>query len=60
VRALVAQPGERNLGTVTDPLGRRGIAIGADWSDQQPDFDKKNKVTLEPAPFGAREELIGG
>lgn len=58
MRALVAQPGVRNLGTVTDPLGRRGIAIGADWADQQPGFDKKNKVTLEPAPFGAREELI--
>jgi hypothetical protein len=58
MRALVAQPGIRNLGTVTDPLGRRGIAIGAAWSDQEPGFDKKGKVTMKQSPFGAREELI--
>lgn len=58
MRALATHPGVRNLGTVTDPLGRQGIAIGADWSDQQPSFDKKNRLTMGPAPYGAREELI--
>jgi hypothetical protein len=58
MRALVTQPGIRNLGTVTDPLGRPGIAIGADWSDQTPVPGKKGGVTMEKAPFGSREELI--
>jgi hypothetical protein len=34
MRAFAQQPGVRQLGTVTDPLGRRGIAIGADWGGQ--------------------------
>jgi hypothetical protein len=58
MRALVTQPGIRNLGTVTDPLGRPGIAIGADWSDQTPVPGEKGGVTMEKAPFGSREELI--
>jgi hypothetical protein len=58
MRALVAQPGIRNLGTVTDPLGRRGIAIGADWSDQGPKYGKGAKLMWGKTPFGAREELI--
>jgi hypothetical protein len=36
MRALADQPGVRQLGTVTDPLGRRGIAIGADWAGGHP------------------------
>jgi hypothetical protein len=30
MRALVALPGVRTIGTVTDPLGRKGIALAAD------------------------------
>ena len=60
MRALVTQAGVRNLGAVTDPLGRQGIAIGADRPDQRPHFDKKHRITrtMEPAPYGSREELI--
>jgi hypothetical protein len=58
MRALVAQPGIRNLGTVTDPLGRRAIAIGAGGPDQQSGFDKKGKVILDEAPFGLDDELL--
>jgi hypothetical protein len=30
MRALVAQPGVHAIGTITDPLGRRGVALAAD------------------------------
>jgi hypothetical protein len=36
MRALASQPGVQNLGTVTDPLGRPAIAVGADWSGARP------------------------
>jgi hypothetical protein len=57
MRALAAQPGVKNLGIVTDPLGRRGVAIGADWSDARPTL-KGGKPAWEPMGYGSREELI--
>ncbi|MFC4052453.1 hypothetical protein ACFOY4_22435 [Actinomadura syzygii] len=30
IKALAAQPGVHEIGRVTDPLGRRGVALGAD------------------------------
>jgi hypothetical protein len=57
MRALAAQPGVQNLGTVIDPLGRRGVAIGADWSDARPTV-KDGKPAWEPMGYRSREELI--
>ncbi len=49
MRMLVAQPGVRRLGTVTDPLGRTGIAIGGDWV--------WNSAIKDPG-YGVQEQLI--
>jgi hypothetical protein len=35
MRALAAQPGIRDYGTVTDAFGRRGIAVGYDSPDRE-------------------------
>jgi hypothetical protein len=61
MRALAEQPGVRQLGTVTDPLGRRGIAIGADWTGQRPALGQTAKGgQADRAKSGPleREELI--
>jgi hypothetical protein len=58
MRALVAQPGMRNLGTVTDPLGRPAIAIGAVGPFQQPGPGKKGKVTVDKDAYDARDDLL--
>lgn len=58
MRALVAQPGVRNLGTVTDPLGRRAVAIGAEWSAGRPDYGKDGKPGWVAFGHIDREELM--
>lgn len=50
MRALVAQPGLRTIGPVTDQLGRRGVAITADESSDDEDF--------KGDPYTEREQLI--
>ena len=72
MRALAAQPGIHNFGTVTDALGRTGIAVGADDPDQRVSYKiaknardpmdgspvKPSKVGWVKAEFGTREQLI--
>ncbi|GAA4609189.1 hypothetical protein GCM10023195_36800 [Actinoallomurus liliacearum] len=59
MRTVAAQPGVRSLGTVTDPLGRRAIAIGADWSDSRiAGLGKDRKPRWEKIGYTAREELL--
>lgn len=59
MRALAAQRGVRNLGNVTDPLGRQGVAVGADWSGVRPAGRiKDGQVRWEKVGYIAREELI--
>lgn len=72
LRALAAQPGVRGYGTVTDVLGRKGIAVGCDAPDREV-WTKSAKSANEPASgapgepsqvgwkkaaFGSRVELI--
>ncbi|GAA4620505.1 hypothetical protein GCM10023196_004760 [Actinoallomurus vinaceus] len=58
MRALAAQPGVRNLGTMTDPLGRRAIAFGADWTDGRPDRGRGGKVVWTKFGYTYREVLL--
>lgn len=62
MRALAELPGVRQLGTVTDPLGRRGIAIGADWIAGHPVLQhtaQGDQVTwVKSGPVSEREQLI--
>ncbi|MEV5705135.1 CU044_5270 family protein [Actinoallomurus sp. NPDC052274] len=59
MRTVAAQPGVRSLGTVTDPLGRRAIAIGADWTDSRPaGLGKDGKPRWEKIGYIGREELL--
>ncbi|WP_433177135.1 CU044_5270 family protein [Actinoallomurus sp. CA-150999] len=58
MRALAVQPGVRNLGTMTDPLGRRAIAIGADWSDTAPEPGKDGKLIWTKSAYAKREVLL--
>jgi hypothetical protein len=72
MRALAAQPGIHNFGTVTDAFGRTGIAVGADDPDQRVWYKiaknakdpmdgspvKPSKVGWAKAAYGTREQLI--
>jgi hypothetical protein len=72
MRALDAQPGIRDLGTVTDVFGRKGIAVGADSPEKVPSYtiDKNAKDPMDGTPvkpskvgwkkpdFGTRVQLI--
>ncbi|WP_131739918.1 CU044_5270 family protein [Actinomadura roseirufa] len=57
MRALAAQPGVRALGTAVDPLGRKGVALGAD--------EPVTRITgqygdpaADRGEYGSRVELI--
>jgi hypothetical protein len=50
MRALAAQPGVRSVDSVTDPLGRPGVALVGDWDD--------SATGLTPQGFESREEVI--
>jgi hypothetical protein len=62
MRALAELPGVRQLDTVTDPLGRRGIAIGADWTAGHPVLKhtaQGDQVTwVKSGSASEREQLI--
>ncbi|GLY87755.1 CU044_5270 family protein [Actinoallomurus iriomotensis] len=48
MRMLPKLPGVYSVGTVTDPLGRKGIAYAADWPDSGPLYHG----------FGSRTEIV--
>lgn len=74
MRALAAQPGVQEYGTVTDAFGRTGIAVGVEEPDRrvwhkagknakpingEPGApDRPGKVGWEKAPYGSRDQLI--
>lgn len=51
MRALAAQPGVRSVDSVTDPLGRPGVALVGDWGNSADGF-------VAPQGFRARSEVI--
>ncbi|MFG1997940.1 CU044_5270 family protein [Spirillospora sp. NPDC048911] len=61
IRALIQQPDMRVVGEVTDPLGRRGVAVTAD--EPRPSTDDADSVypgepEEEKGTFGSRREII--
>jgi hypothetical protein len=53
MRTLVAQSGVRTIGTVTDPLGRSGVALAAEVTPSTPPSAK-----FKTPDYGSRTELI--
>ncbi|MCW2915003.1 MAG: polymerase, sigma-24 subunit, subfamily [Actinomycetia bacterium] len=53
MRALVAHPGVRTIGTVTDPLGRSGVALAAEVTPSTSPSAK-----FKTPDYGSRTELI--
>ncbi len=57
MRLLRSQPGVREIDNVTDPLGRRGIALVAPDSRKHLDYSKGHWTTKDQG-FGTEEQLI--
>lgn len=51
MRVLRAQPGIREIGPVTDPLGRKGVALAAE-------FPAEIRGSSEKMPYGSRLQLV--
>jgi hypothetical protein len=46
MRLLATQPGVRRVGTVTDPLGRKGVAVAGAWSNR-PGYKSEEQLVFD-------------